>query len=810
MSGIRGRAVQHTPAVGKATLSRCARLGIITLLLALPVFAGRLVEGVWAAELHRVGYLRHDESFTNDRIQLKFTGASKPSDKESRSLGLDLVRFIRAPGYVAESIDIGTPRGDYWLAEGWHDIEKWDDGRTMHWADGSMPSSSLCLRVPRGTRTLDLTCCAPGVQLDTEISLNGYPIGSFQLPANSGWRVVEIPLPQKIARHIGYHLSSGGPLSISRINWIDAGAEVCGGTATAVDLTSEGHSAAFPVDIPERCADTTVLLTSPAPTDSRLEVWVNSASAVELRFAKGNLSATTEESDALERQADIRTKDDGWGESFNYRISGSVHSWPKGSSVAITPNVDSCRYALTPEHEGFSLFFNLPEPLAIEKSPYLSVKLRASKQTMYFVRPEGETKTRKHVLMWHEDAATDDRAGTGDWETLTFSLPMLARSANTQATHLTKIVITLVRGKSKEPWIELDWLRVHRSLAPNAGAATAAETDFGNHLDDDMDGLTDKDDRVDYGVSGFGKPLVMCWYHPWFGSRSGKSRSWSGWRARKEDFSDETRKPVPMGMEYNPDEMDPACPGKRNVCTRYYPLDTKEHPHYEPPETGLLRYDLYGGLEAYDCLSPEFVETQLALAKRYGIDGFAVDTGGTGSFEGQVRNLIACAEKTGGSFYVAASYDWYYRYPPFNLMEERSEAMMAKDIALFRDKYGASRSWLRYAGRPAVFAAFRSGSVSLAKWETVARMCALQTKKDGTKETCGIALFLDSREAASSFDGYASYGPYLGSSRVLVSDPSPGILTVSCGYDDRKIRHPGHVTDREDGALYSRQWESAL
>ncbi|MBM3212260.1 T9SS type A sorting domain-containing protein, partial [Candidatus Poribacteria bacterium] len=84
------------------------------------------------------------------------------------------------------------------------------------------------------------------------------------------------------------------------------------------------------------------------------------------------------------------------------------------------------------------------------------------------------------------------------------------------------------------------------------------------------------------------------------------------------------------------------------------------------------------------------------------------------------------------------------------------------------------------------------------------------TKNNYENDKMPIAMFLDSREAAAYFDGFATYGSFLGSNRVIVSDPSPTILTVGCGYDDRKIRYPGAFTDREDGMLYRRQWEKAL
>ena len=73
------------------------------------------------------------------------------------------------------------------------------------------------------------------------------------------------------------------------------------------------------------------------------------------------------------------------------------------------------------------------------------------------------------------------------------------------------------------------------------------------------------------------------------------------------------------------------------------------------------------------------------------------------------------------------------------------------------------------------------------------------------------ALFLDSIVGPKLFDGSAYFGQWSKDHRWVVSDPTPTILTVCCGYDDHVVRVPGNKTiDRENGAFYRRNWEAVL
>jgi hypothetical protein len=907
-------------------------------------------------------FLRQDETLQYDEIALRFSTVCHPlPDPRTLGLGVDKVQFLDASSNSLFTIDVGTAAGSYYLGEGWYYAEAWAAGLTMCWANALATQSVFYCHVPSGSRFLNFLCTSACTSLTTEVLLNGQMLGSFSLPANSGWKPCRLVLPNPVPRYLDYTLISGGPLAITAIDWIDAEGQVASTLPTPCSLSTPGAMSSFPAMIPEGVGDFRVRLANPAGTLAKLRVSVNNSSSLVVGIGAGSNEVWSLETDALERQADRHTKNDGWREDFNARKPGRVWTWPNSRYPPVACDGDALKIPFVEGESSVQLSVSLAEPLRISEFPYLSVKLRASKGAIYFVRPEGYDDVGNHTLLWFEEAPTDDRVGTGEWETLTVSLPKLVKMAGTAATKVSMIHFPLVTGSATNATLELDWVSVHRGFLPNPEDRTLTETTFSNYLDDDGDGLTDKDDSLDYQRHNFGTPLVLCHYHPWFGSRLGPSGAWLGWKAQKMDFSDPNNPPTPLGITYDPDTMDPQFPGKRNTCSIYYPLNFRDYPEYTPPTNGEYRYDLYGGLEQYDNLSTTYGRNEIALAQKYGIDGFLADSGGQGSLELQIENTLTCSTLAQSPFWLTVDYDWYYRLPAFNLMTEKPDYGMALDLMFFFQHYGGHPSWLRYDSRPVIMAAFLSFTIPVEKWKRVEQICldpssspfdgtlasgsrrpgygnslvfsfaragrppsdgrylsvvfdyiqlydcnlspmtkfdfgtpamrthllsgwsgdetwadgntwvwaagtqrvataeielstearfmeircysypsnntATMTINGGSPFTFAVsqparsyffrlteigltacpqrtsrpfALFLDSQEAAACFDGFAAYGSYLRSRYCIVSDPLPTILTVGCGYDDRKIRYPVNSTDRENGALYRRQWESAL
>ena len=81
------------------------------------------------------------------------------------------------------------------------------------------------------------------------------------------------------------------------------------------------------------------------------------------------------------------------------------------------------------------------------------------------------------------------------------------------------------------------------------------------------------------------RPLVLAFYHPWYGTPSGPAKQWSKWESFR------------FPKRYSPDRIRPD--GKRDIAAIDYPL-----------------------LGAYDNSDPEVVRWHFRLAKAAGIDGF--------------------------------------------------------------------------------------------------------------------------------------------------------------------------------------------
>jgi hypothetical protein len=913
-------------------------------------------------------YLRRDETLQHDEIALKFSAVCLPTAPPTRTLGLglDRVSFLDSGSNVLFSIDVGTTLGSYYLGEGWYFREASGTNLTWCWANGLAPQSVIACPVPSGSRFVEFVCATPWTTacspINTEVRVNGYFSGSFALPANSGWRTCIVPLPQQIPRHVDYALVEGGPITLSAIDWINADGAVVSSVPTLCSLSGAGSTASFAAAVPAGAGDFQLRLATPSPIQSRLRVAVNNSSALIVNIPAGSNWVSSAEPDAMERQADKRTRDEGWGEDFNARRSGVIWTWPNTRYTALDCDGDALKMPFVEGESSVQLTLSLPEALPIADFPYLSVKLRASKGALYFVRPVWYGDQNRYVPLWFDEAPTENCVGTGDWETLTVSLPRLIRMGGSPATMVSAIEFPLIQGNATNATLEIDWVRVHNGLLPNPEDRTLIETNFSNHLDDDGDGKTDKDDARDYQTNGFPKRLVLCYYHPWFGSRFGPSGNWLNWLGERIEFDFlGPTPPVRLGTVFDPDTFDPQYPGKRNTCSVYYPLNFRDYTEYTPPANGQYRYDLHGGLEQYDNRSGAYVSHEIALAQRYGIDGFVADTGGQGSWQLQIENLLSCSQAASKPFSISVLYDNYYRWPSYGLMTEKSDYSMAMDLVFFLNHYGGHPSWLKYGAKPVITAPFLSFTVAAEKWQRVQQICLepesssfdstlstgsrqpgygnrlvfsfanterptvdgrdLSVRFDyiqlydcnltplaifdfgttamrshllsgwsndesapdgntwvwaaGTQRVASaeiqlpaearfmeircysfpannsvtmrlnggsplsapvsqspcsyyfrfaddgaspcpmrtarhFALFLDSTEAALDFDGFASYGSYLRSSYCIASDPQPTILTVACGYDDRKTRSPGTFTDRENGAFYRRQWESAL
>ena len=410
---------------------------------------------------------------------------------------------------------------------------------------------------------------------------------------------------------------------------------------------------------------------------------------------------------ALELLADVKTTTDGFGDDFSSSDSLTL----SGATVG-TANGDSIQFNTAAE--GASVIgIGLPQPLPFASYRYLAVRLKAAPNTMYFVRPSGLDAGGAPVQIWWENAVTDDRVGTGDWEILTISLPALTAEAGTGATQINRVNLVAVSQDGAPGSLEVEWVRVHNGLTP-AGNTPAQETSFANHLDDDGDGLTDRDDP-DWEtvgrqqVLGTNRAQTLAFYHLWYGSPTGPSNDWLAWAGA-----------VPGGF-HNPDNFVAGSPGRRDLWSKYYPLDFRQFPDYEAPaDSGSLQYDVYGGVEKYDTLDPDFLIPQAKLAQKYGVDGFLGDLGHQAYLRPPMEELIRAVEAVPAPFSVSVLYDFFYNIDAVGVPEQPNYAK-ARELLYFYDELAGTPRWTQFLGKPLITAPFASTLVTLENWtETVA------------------------------------------------------------------------------------------
>ena len=263
--------------------------------------------------------------------------------------------------------------------------------------------------------------------------------------------------------------------------------------------------------------------------------------------------------------------------------------------------------------------------------------------------------------------------------------------------------------------------------------------------------------------------LVLAFYYPWYGSVYGPSKRWVHWQGvRTQDIGSSTD----------------------------YPL-----------------------LGAYDSQDSEVIKCHIMLAKYVGIDGFIVSWWGINTFEDiALSKIVKVAEELG--FNVTIYYE---------SVREMSKEQIVNELVYVINKYSSSKAFLRINGKPVIFIyAIGAYGRTIDFWGDILR----EVKKRVNKDVMFIADTTDS-SALRVFDGVHIYNPlsfilgnanltqfyqdqamrtknYIVIERGNVVSRKIYCATVLPGYDDRKVRRPGHYLPRSDGKTYRNTWEAAL
>jgi hypothetical protein len=266
--------------------------------------------------------------------------------------------------------------------------------------------------------------------------------------------------------------------------------------------------------------------------------------------------------------------------------------------------------------------------------------------------------------------------------------------------------------------------------------------------------------------------LVLAFHYPWYGTPDGPARRWRHWN-----------------------HAQLAMPGERVLG-------------FHDPRRGQLATAHHPAGGPYDSASPRLIRAQMLAARAAGVDGFVVSVWGRESDEARVFGAML-AEAGDGGFRLAPYYE-------AGELWRRGGSGIAADLEELLARHGGSAGWLRVADTPVVFV-YGAHRVRPPVWEYVRRRLAAGGHR--------VLLIGDATGPAwlPHQDALHVYSPIPGLARG--EDPAvayraraalaaaaglPFIPAVAPGFDDRRIRTPGTVVPRADGATYEATWAAAL
>jgi glycoprotein endo-alpha-1,2-mannosidase len=279
--------------------------------------------------------------------------------------------------------------------------------------------------------------------------------------------------------------------------------------------------------------------------------------------------------------------------------------------------------------------------------------------------------------------------------------------------------------------------------------------------------------------------LVLAVHYPWYGTPTGPAGRWWHWNHRVETPG-EARV---LGFH---DPRRTVAPGRLDVGAAHYPE---------------------GG--PYDSRDPDRVRVQLALARAAGLDGLAV------SWWGHERE-----EALGLAALFAQAAEAGLRLAPYyetGELRRRGALGVAADLGRLLDRHGREAAWLRVAGVPVVFL-YASHRLRPRAWDAVRAQLAAEGRRLFLVADVPSAEWLASRpDWLRRFDAFHVYTPatflargrdlaqaYAALARLGAAAGRPFVPAVGPGFDDRPVRRPATVVERDGGATYDRTWEAAL
>ena len=219
----------------------------------------------------------------------------------------------------------------------------------------------------------------------------------------------------------------------------------------------------------------------------------------------------------------------------------------------------------------------------------------------------------------------------------------------------------------------------------------------------------------------------------------------------------------------------------------------------------------YPKLGAYDSNNPKIITQHIKWAKYHGIDGFIVSWWGITSLEDYaLDSIMKIAQKMNFKITV------YLEKVRFRKVETAT-----RDLLHLLRRYQDNPSWLKVDNRPVFFIYTRAVKhIGITGWNKVVENVSNKIKTIPY-------LIANSRtpQAIKSFDSTHDYiqignKEYQNNPKKVFTTLLEKInrinpicikmLTVCPGYDDTSVRKPGLNISRQDGKLYTKQWDSIL
>jgi hypothetical protein len=279
--------------------------------------------------------------------------------------------------------------------------------------------------------------------------------------------------------------------------------------------------------------------------------------------------------------------------------------------------------------------------------------------------------------------------------------------------------------------------------------------------------------------------VVLAVLYTWYGTPAGPSGRWRHWNHPR------LRMPRQRIVGFH-DPGRELAPGRLDLGATHYPD---------------------GG--PYDSADPAHLRRQVAAARAAGLDGFAVSWWGREREDPRVLGAIF-REARGEGLVVAPYYETGELWP-------RGAAGVAADLDALLARHGGEPAWLRVGDAPVVFL-YASHRLRPPAWDAVRARLAARDRRVFLVADVPRPDWLETRPGwLGRFDALHVYTPvgflarrrdldatYRTLAELARAAGRPFVAAVAPGFDDRRIRDPGTLVERADGATYDATWRAAL